>query len=496
MAPSPPPVSLASLPPEILHHILQCLPIPSLLSFSQVSKHYRRISCSALDTLHLAVLPRRIYGVLAFLNSLSLDDLDISDSVGKSSALEQVILTSKITTPAAEPPRRSPTRPDDLNLTPAEYRDQLFTLQNALACKVLSTPALSNLHTLTLHLYHLSSPTLTRILATSLPHLRHLNLNFFHPYIHDTCLPAHYWASSVFLRGSPIWNSLAGLGAEHAVNLRLRNLESLTLARVGITSVQLRRWIENNPNLKQLTCRNVTGVDRDFVQWLGTYHTAQRHDRGVQRVARLTVLILENCSALKLRSMEDFCWLDHLFETLPGLDNSTSDLGAAGLDVLSLRATDLSSISTPNFLTYLELRKPALEQVTLPDGRVFVAKQTTPPNQRSNLRPQLLHPTGTRQYSSQSLNDLPEQDTDEAFGIQDQSNDKGPLSFLCQSNADAFSWASLNAVSPRANGVLPTHQSQDENSIIEADGAEDPHSAAQQADNRLVRPIVRRHHRK
>ncbi|RVX75897.1 hypothetical protein B0A52_00254 [Exophiala mesophila] len=485
MDPSSRPLSLASLPPETLHQILEYLPIPSLLSFSQASKRYHRIATSALHTLHLAVLPRRIYGVLAFLNSLSLDDLDISDSVGRSCALDQIIVTSKIESPNAELSNKNARRSSDLNISPADYRDQLFTLHNALACKVLSTPALSSLQTLTLHLYHLSSPALARILATSLPHLRHLNLNFFHPYIHDTCLPAHYWSSSVFLKGSPVWNSLAGLGVEHAANLSLRNLESLTLARVGITSAQLRRWIQNNPNLKQLAFRNVTGVDQEFVEWLGTYYNSQNHNRHVPRIARLTVLILEHCSSLKLKSVEDFYWLDNLFEILPSSKNNGSVLGTAGLDVLSLQTH--GAISTANFLAYLELRKPAIEQVTVPDGRVFVAKPTTPPNQKSDLSPPLLHHTGSRQNSSQSLNNLPEQNTH-----QDWSGDNQPLSFLCQSYSEAFAWSSLHGGTPRPGGLSVTHPFHDGNSIIEVDEAEVSNSAAYQADNRLIRPIVRR----
>lgn len=307
-------MSLSSLPPELLHEILVYLPISNILAFSQTCKDNFTTSTLALQTLHLAVLPRRIYGVLTFLNSLHLDDDDHSDVYDGIPTLHQVTVPAELPIEYLESSRKpGSSRPRIPTLTPAQYREQLFALQNRLACSVLATSALAKLRTLSLHLYEVTSPELTNLLATSFDGLQNLHLNFSHPYLHDTCLPARYWTSPIFLKGSPIWNSLAGLGDQHAASLKLRSLETLTVERAGITSVQLRKWIAQNPRLRQLVLRNVLGVDREFVDWLGQYHSPSGDIEATKSHARLEKLSLEQCSSLSLKSREDFTWLDTLF---------------------------------------------------------------------------------------------------------------------------------------------------------------------------------------
>src|SRR4051812_39774297 len=195
-------MSLSSLPPELLHEILVYLPVSNILSFSQTCKENFTTSTLALQTLHLAVLPRRIYGLLTFLNSLHLDDNDHPEIYDGTPTLHQITMPSELPIKYLELSTKSgSSRPRKPTLTPAQYREQLFALQNKLACSALSTSALSKIRTLSLHLYELTSPDLTNLLATSFDNLRNLHLNFSHPYLHDTCLPARYWTSPIFLKG-------------------------------------------------------------------------------------------------------------------------------------------------------------------------------------------------------------------------------------------------------------------------------------------------------
>lgn len=357
---------ISTLPPEVLHQVLTYLPIATLFKFARTSRRNYDASILALQNLQLAVFPREIHGLLAYLASSSSEDLD----AGFGELSDENPTRNQITIPA---PLTASLLGDKRSkhpvLSPAQYREQLFRLQNALACSILSTPTLANLHSLTLHIYHITSSSLTQILATHFPNLQHLRLNFSHPYIHDSCLPAKYWTSPVFLRGSPIWNALAGIGDDSAACLRLRKLETLTLERAGITSVQLRRWIEHNPRLSRLTLRNVSGVDPEFVQWLGEYYDGEK--TGDERPAvKLKTLALEHCSSLSIKSIEELGWLDSLFESRQ-MEPSDGE-SSPGLEVLSFNGSQ--DVSRIFLLAYLETMRPPVQQITLPEGKVLVAK--------------------------------------------------------------------------------------------------------------------------
>lgn len=375
---------IAALPPELLHQILTYLPVATILRFARTCKGHYLASLAALQSLQLDIFPRRIYGVLAFLNAATFEDIDTSYGMTDfdSPAHNQIVIVSPLQVPQTGARRSKSRQSNQPTLTAAEHREQLFILHNALSCTILSTPSLVNLRSLTLHIYHISSPTLTEILATHFPSLCHLHLNFSHIYIHDACLPSHYWTSPLFLKGSPIWNSLAGIGDENESKLRLTKLERLTLERAGITSVQLQGWVQNNPQLTELILRNVTGVDADFVQWLGSYHAAAREQDGRSprsQPVRFKKLALESCPSLCLEHAEAFSWL----KSLSGIDNTSSSHTEYGrgrleedqstrpaLDMFSLQGS--TSVSTPSLLTYLEQACPPLRQITLPDGRVLV----------------------------------------------------------------------------------------------------------------------------
>ncbi|KAK5219092.1 hypothetical protein LTR99_006526 [Exophiala xenobiotica] len=366
------PVHLSTLPPEILHQILAYLPISSLLRLARTCKKHYSTSIQALQKLQLAVLPRRVHGILAFLSATNVDELDYAcaftgqDSLGRN----QIIITSHLPVPNPTMRGRWP--------QPHQYREKLIHFQNALACSALSSSSLVNLQSLTLHMYDIRSAPLTELLATRFPHLRHLHLNFSHPYVHDTCLPARQWESPLLLRGSPVWNALVGMGEKHESNLKLRSLERLTLDRAGITCAQLRRWIKNNPGLRELTLRNCLGPDNEFVEWLGGYYSSKSIKS--TRHAKLTHLVIENCTFLWLDSPEKFDWLDSLLEAGPegeqhytttnGCDNSST----TALQVLSFHLCP--SVSTFAFLQYLDKRRPVISRIGLANGRALVRRET------------------------------------------------------------------------------------------------------------------------
>lgn len=517
-------LSLSSLPPELLHEILLYLPISNLLSFGCTSKENFTTSTLALQTLHLAVLPRRIYGVLTFLNRYQLDGDDDPDAYDDTPSPHQVIIPSELPIHFPEGSKKSGTqRSRKPTLTPIQYREQLFALQNKLACSVLSTSALSKIQTLSLHLYELTSPELATILATSFDSLRNLHLNFSHPYLHDTCLPAHYWTSPILLKRSPIWNSLAGLGDLHAATLKLRTLEILTVERAGITSAQLRKWIEQNPRLRQITLRNVLGVDYEFVEWLGGYHSSNNgtHHGAVGRTnktetpARLQTLALEYCSSLVLKSKADFTWLDSLFNLGPSSSTGASTIRENTpkesyyttkpecLQVLSLLGSNSNAVYTNNLLSYLEEGKPPVKQVTLPDGRILVARSDQ--QQQKILARKGLHARwiATRSASTRSLNDVEvdddatdsDNDNDEGTSIQPSSScdrKPGSVSFLSEKKSLAVwngHWAANTNGGRSTEGMSALTPG---NATIEVDERHISalHSALD--DSRTLRPIVRR----
>jgi len=233
--------TLTTLPQEILHEILTYLPLSTLISFALTNHNNYILATSSLHTLDLSIFPRRIHSILAFLHHNHDHDNTISH--------HQISQTTS-------PLPKSPTT------TPASHRIALINSQNALATEILSTPTLSHLRSLTLHLYELTSPTLASTIATRFPHLHHLTLSFSHPYIHDPCLPLHYWTEPP--KSTPAWNALAGIGPQYSSSSpthHLTTLRTLSISRAGLTSTQLTRLISSNPHLHTLHLHNVTGVD-------------------------------------------------------------------------------------------------------------------------------------------------------------------------------------------------------------------------------------------
>lgn len=265
-----------SLPSELLVTILAYLPLQTLLAFSVTCRTNRVHAQTVLQELNLAVFPRNLHGRLALLEHN--EDTETFDfSVIKTTTLERTSKTSNL----------------------VETLRRQVSAQNKIATDVLSNKLTHNLRSLSLHMYELNSSELASMIATNLSKLRDLALKFHHPFIHDDSISLSHWKDAP--AGSPCWNPLVGLGAEHQKNLRLRNLHCLHIERAGLTSAQLRKFVESNPSLRRLILDNVTGVDQDFARWLGAYCGSGR--------SRLEEITLEGCPQLKMQKLDDFAWL-------------------------------------------------------------------------------------------------------------------------------------------------------------------------------------------
>lgn len=277
-----------SLPSEILFTILAHLPVPALLNFSATCRTNQTLAYRNLQSLNLAVLPGEIQCSMALMSRkfLRSRDRSISDDIAD-------MLQSSVSKPTDTPTRVS----KGSNAT--EHLEEHISAQNKIASDILSQDSLQNLKSLSLHMYDLRSTELTSTIATKMTKLRHLELNFAHPYIHEQCLPANYWHEAP--AGSSAWNALVGLGQANQQKLRLRSLLSLQIKRAGLTSTQLRKFIESNPLLRKIHFENVAGVDLEFVQWLAAYCESGK--------SRLEEIVLEQCPQLKMQQLEDFAWL-------------------------------------------------------------------------------------------------------------------------------------------------------------------------------------------
>jgi len=282
--------SIASLPSELLDIILSSLPISSLLALSATSKKYQVLAHKALQTLNLAVFPHDIHCQLALLTQqLRLGIPDDNERVSSNCPSFDCIARTT----------GSPVKSYSNVKNSAEARTKRISIQNEIAAHILGQRSLRYLKRLVLNTYDIASTELTTVIATKLPQLKHLELNFNHPYIHDQYLSSGYWREAP--AGNPCWNALVGLGQTSQHNLRMRNLQSLRIERAGITSAQLRSLLKSNPQLRSIHLNNVTGVDQEFVQWLGIYCEDGQ--------TPLQEIILENCSQLRMQDSEDFAWL-------------------------------------------------------------------------------------------------------------------------------------------------------------------------------------------
>lgn len=98
-----------------------------------------------------------------------------------------------------------------------------------------------------------------------------------------------------------MWNALAGIGPNSPGGLR--NLQSLSLIRVSITSFQLLTLVSHNGRLRSLHLRKCPGVDDEFLHWLGSEWSHRK---------KLRVLELDDCDHVFILTTEEAAWIDGL----------------------------------------------------------------------------------------------------------------------------------------------------------------------------------------
>ena len=299
---------LLSLPSELLLHTLSYLPITSLLAVATTNHAFYDLSLAALSSLRLTSFPKRIHTTLATL------DLDANGSVSNQDSSVDLNLppsstfgspsSSRRTSPARSHRNRSTSPESD----PKVIRNAILDALSASLLTVFTSPSIqkaTNLHTLSIQTWTPNEALLSQLATSpSMRNLRNLTLDFFHPNHRNPTLPSYFWDSAD--QPSPIWNSISGLGNNHADNLQLRNLETLSLSRCGINPHQLRTLIQSNMRLRSLRLKMVRGVDEEFLssvasrQIQATDLENHQHSRHSTRPVVLETLEITNCVGLTL----------------------------------------------------------------------------------------------------------------------------------------------------------------------------------------------------
>jgi len=278
-------LSLETIPAEIVVLILSHLPIPALLSFGLTCKKNHAYHFMSLSTLQLAVFPRKVHALVAFLEPST-------RTIPKPHNHVPVIISSR----SPEVGRSSYKR---VVQSPSVALANTIQDQNYVLADIVFRygAALRDLEFLAWDLNTVSATAL----AQSCSGLRQLALCFDHPNVRDRTLPRTYFESPG--PGSTMWNALAGIGHQENKSLKLRTLQRLTLERVGITEFQLIKFVEANPGLIELRFKKCAGVGREFLSWLS---------ESVQGRERLEVLWIQNCDGATSRGEPGLSWVEEL----------------------------------------------------------------------------------------------------------------------------------------------------------------------------------------
>ena len=233
--------TLSSLPPEIVANVMTHLPIPALLALGATSAYFHALQATALTSLQLGIFPSRLDGVLANFSSQTAHD---------------------------------PARSINLRLPSNTFhaKDSIITAQNTRASAVLEQHG-DTLRDVELALWDLQASTAKTL--TSLRRLRSLAIRLDHPHTSHRSISRKFWHQSP---GSTMWNHLYGSrgGASPARPALGGKLQRLTLERAGVTDYQLRRILEENPQLTELRLRKCRTLTCEFFDWLAHSETAKR----------------------------------------------------------------------------------------------------------------------------------------------------------------------------------------------------------------------------
>ena len=330
---------LSSLPLEIILIILSHLPLKSLLAYGETSRNNYENHITSMRSLRIAIFQKRIHSMVSYLQAGSATPEQTRTSGDMNNGGARLPYTITIIQPqlpfdtkfaslnkqfhSSELRAASP-----LGHYPNVLLRRMIQIQNELfACFVKRYGrSLLDLEFMAYDLDAVGAQTLGRHCKS----LRKLALLFEHPHIRDGFTKPTTWLKPAL--GSTAWNSLIGVGpSDKHRAMKITGLETLVLERAGITPWQLMMLVRNNPNLTTLKLRTCSGVQPEFLEWLGgTERESGERGPGSDGEeapgARLKVLWLENSQHILERTVENFDKLpdeicDFGLEWVRGLSN-------------------------------------------------------------------------------------------------------------------------------------------------------------------------------
>lgn len=301
---------LRNLPAEVILMILSHLPIHSLLSFGATSRTNHAYHVLSLTQLHLAVFPKRMQALIAFLDC---DPSFPTQAVMRQPGCTNIprppyfvsVVLPKTTSGDQRKHRTRKNSSGEHMITDITNEDgrprtprQTIRAQNAVFSNILNRYG-SSLDRLEFLAYDLDEHAARALGSNCRRKLRHLALRFEHTHVRDHMLPREFWRKPA--PGSTAWNSLIGIGTNEKCGLK--GLESLTLERAGITPWQLQKLVRRNRNLRELRLKTCSGVQPEFLHWLGTVGKRRRvtslgEEIYVENGSMLEVLWVENCDGV------------------------------------------------------------------------------------------------------------------------------------------------------------------------------------------------------
>ena len=226
------------LPPEILHEVLEYLPICSLFAFGQTSRTNHAIASTAFSRLRLGIFPSRINGLISLLET---------DETQPSTHSVQMVLSKN----------------------DGRSKEMVVRKQNMILSSIIIRHG-ETLRDLEIAIWDLNQSAAE--LIGQLRNLRHLSIRLDHPHTRFSGLDRSFWKTAP---ASTVWNALSrprniskkslGTGKRQK---GLARLQSLTLERAGITDYQIQCILEDNPNISELRLQKCMGLTEDFFEFL------------------------------------------------------------------------------------------------------------------------------------------------------------------------------------------------------------------------------------
>ena len=228
--------SFSYLPQEVAIDILYYLPIQSLLDFGLTSSYNRKLQLCSLSNLRLGVFSSK-FSAQADLADVNADN-DCLHSV-------QIVLSRK----------------------ESRNKKYLIYMQDQRIQSVVQMYRYS-LRVLEITLCELKEST-AQVLA-QLRNLKHMSICLDQSHSRHS---SSVQDSQQSLPGSTAWNLLAPKPGKSGV---LGRLNSLKLARGGITDYQLRQLLVGNPGIRELRLHQCTNLTRETFRFLAMSHLTAR----------------------------------------------------------------------------------------------------------------------------------------------------------------------------------------------------------------------------